>query len=293
MVRIGGPMKSIGLVAAYFNPCGFERPRLNCLRFVESLGELRERLTIVELVLDQDRYLEIPGVNMIYVKGKRPAHFMWQKEALLNYGMTKVPQEFDCVAWLDSDIKFESKDWITRAETALEQYAVVQLFSVGNHLDKRGRLAYNREGVIYHARTAEFSNRTDYGLAWAGRRFHVENKLIDWCITGNADTFMAEGWLGLPATKRSSRPMYAAYQNWMDGNILQDRVHYIDGEVTHFYHGRKENRRYSFRTQLLIQHNFDPTKDIIRDGEIYKWSGRNPNLENGVIQWFRERREDE
>lgn len=286
----------LGLVSSYFNPCGFRKIRQNVQTFVDGLGADRKRLTIVELRLDDDEPLEIDDVRILTIIGKRPDNYLWQKECLLNYGIRKLSDEYDCAAWLDADITFGTPDWIKKAERALDQYAVVQLFNWASYLNRKGKFEYQRPGVMFKAQTG-FTNKSCYGLAWAGRRSHVEDELIDWCVTGNADTFMVEGWMGIDSYtgNRASGPMLRLYKEWCKAQFLGESVGFINGQVTHLFHGSLENRRYGFRNRLLRDKQFDPLKDIERDkdGVLYRWTDRNPYLRDEVVKWFKSRKEDE
>ena len=53
---------------------------------------------------------------------------MWQKERLLNLGITRLPGECDYVAWLDCDIVFERRDWAFAALDELNRSSLCQLF---------------------------------------------------------------------------------------------------------------------------------------------------------------------
>src|SRR6186713_1235897 len=101
----------LGFVACFFNPCRFTRPIENYQRFVEGLGKYKHRLTTVELVLDDDPK-QLNGTEVIHVHGRRPDHFIWQKECLLNFAMLQLPKQFDAIAWLDGDVIFTDPKWV-------------------------------------------------------------------------------------------------------------------------------------------------------------------------------------
>ena len=286
----------LGLVTCYFNPCRCNRIVENYYRFVEGLGDYKHRLTTVALQLDNDD-LHIHGPEIVTLRGHRPHYFLWQKEALLNHAMKLVPVCFNAIAWLDADILFpNSKSWLKDAEELLERYTIIQLFKKVRYLDQLGRFDSWREGVVYKANQGEFTNHSAYGLGWAGRRDIIENFLLDWCVTGNADTFMAEAWLGKMSKKRSSDAMYKEYVKWAEEQFAHTngRVGYVNGEVYHLYHGHRKNRKYGYRNRLLQENGFDPFTHLERDGNgLWRWKDTTGKIPRDVMRWFEDRKDDE
>jgi hypothetical protein len=60
---------------------------------------------------------------------------MWQKEAMLNIALKRLPPECDKITWIDSDIIFENDQWIEQTSSLLEYYRVVQPFSMYMHME--------------------------------------------------------------------------------------------------------------------------------------------------------------
>jgi len=58
-------------------------------------------------------------------------------------------------------------------------------------------------------------------------------------------------------------------------------------------HGRREDRKYVERLEILARHDFDPTEDIAPgpEGE-WQWFSRKPNFHAEVRAYFEGRRED-
>ena len=60
---------------------------------------------------------------------------IWQKERLLNIALAALPAHVEYVAWIDSDIIFEDRDWATKARRRLSrQGGLLQLFETVAHL---------------------------------------------------------------------------------------------------------------------------------------------------------------
>jgi hypothetical protein len=74
----------------------------------------------------------------------------------------------------------------------------------------------------------------------------------------------------------------------------QLRLGYTPGVIRHYYHGTKENRRYTERWKILIKYNFSPTKHITYDsqGIIIPTKECPENFLKDVLKYFQERKED-
>ena len=73
------------------------------------------------------------------------------------------------------------------------------------------------------------------------------------------------------------------------------KIGYIPGTIRHFYHGKKENRNYYGREDILIRHKYDPNTFITRDakGLIIPTETCPKELLKDIIDYFEERNEDE
>ncbi len=70
-------------------------------------------------------------------------------------------------------------------------------------------------------------------------------------------------------------------------------VGYMPGHVNHYWHGKKVNRRYRDRWQILIKHQYDPEFDLKRDSQgLLRFTDRNPLLRQDIRRYFLMRNED-
>ena len=74
---------------------------------------------------------------------------------------------------------------------------------------------------------------------------------------------------------------------------VRGNVGFAPTHVRQLGHGRKEDRKYVERLEILARHDFDPTEDIAPglEGE-WQWSSRKPNFHAEVRAYFEGRRED-
>ena len=72
------------------------------------------------------RFFYIPENDDVY--RLRSNSVMWQKERLINYGLSKLPAECKYFAWIDCDVMFHADDWCQQACEKLKTADVIQLF---------------------------------------------------------------------------------------------------------------------------------------------------------------------
>jgi hypothetical protein len=87
--------------------------------------------------------------------------------------------------------------------------------------------------------------------------------------------------------------MCLEWQNRCDEYIKRD-VGYVDGLILHHYHGKKANRGYSSRWKILVDHQFDPEKDIYPDSTgLLQLRDKNIAQRDAIRKYFRSRHEDD
>lgn len=281
---------NIAVISCHFNPCGYRQPRENFLRYVSSLHpSARARLRTIELVLDDEDPI---GCDVV-LRGRRPDHVLWQKEALLN---AIWPDDADAVAWVDGDILFPPRrDWVAELEQELEKHKIVQLFDYADLLQPNETIV--RRGIVASRKTGVKANGA-WGLAWAARRDAMPAGLLSWIITGGQDSIMAQVWFGNNHRKfHQAHGMNRAMSEWAAQQTckrIQD-VGYLRGmRITHLFHGRRENRKYTYRDYILIGNKFNPEKEIEQEPEGHlRWRDPASKCAKQVLEWFVGRREDE
>jgi len=253
---------------------------------------------------------------------------MWQKERLLNRALEALPSDCRTVVWLDSDILFEREDWPQRAVEALQQAALVQLFSRTYYLRPDADLSRPLVEQSYLARRSTASGLVEGGLtrnalvaslealkahgmaldhsnghAWAIRREALERVgFYESMIVGGGDYVFLQAALGQFETVRDGHgwtaadsPQYRHYLRWAERlhAVVQARIGMVPGDIFNLWHGELLDRRYMPRHQILTAHGFDPDHDIAIDehGSL-RWNSEKPALHEAVRRYFEDRRED-
>jgi hypothetical protein len=240
---------------------------------------------------------------------------LWQKERLLNIGLTFVPPECAKIAWLDCDVVFERPDWPEAASRLLEEFPLVQLFRIVRRLAPGQQplpdaiLEQQDRAVVWNLSQFEsveecFRNVQPrgicYGIAWAGQRDVLrQHGLYDAAVVGAGDRafvyaaygradLMARRWCG------NGRQMehYLAWARPLAKRV-RGRVANIDGTLWHLWHGRIEDRQFTQRYERFRRFDFDPAADIALDESgCWRWSSDKPEMHAYLRDYFAGRRED-
>jgi hypothetical protein len=141
------------------------------------------------------------------------------------------------------------------------------------------------------------------GFAWAIRReaFDALGGLLDTGVCGAGDWHMAQSLIGrgqwsVPntVTKGYLAPILA----WQERaqRYLRRDIGYVDGTLTHAFHGSKKCRRYQERWDIVTKNLFDPATDLKRDWQgLYQLVDETPRqwkLRDDLRRYFQERNED-
>lgn len=112
------------------------------------------------------------------------------------------------------------------------------------------------------------------GGGWAFRREALDalGGLIDYCILGSADWFMAAGLfnflhLVIPTGyNRNFARQLLAWQSLAERHIRRN-VGCVPGTALHHWHGDFRRRHYNERESIIVGHQFDPVRDLKRDAQ--------------------------
>lgn len=283
------------------------KSRINLYRaFQEHMLASGVRLTTIEAAYGE-RPFEIdlhPDVNNVHVRAKT---MVWNKESLLNLAISRLPDDFKYVAWIDGDILFRDKDWAAKTVDALQLYDVVQPWSHcydlgpnGEHLNVHtsfAKLFFEGKPIV---RTAgyEFAHP---GYAWAATREAINHLggLIEVGSLGAGDHHMAmalasKGYLSYPgAIHANYKAEILAWQKRADTHI-RGNLGYVPGTIEHSWHGSKVKRAYVDRWSVLTKHKFDPLTDVQKNSYgVVELSCNKPGLRRDMDHYFRNRNEDQ
>jgi hypothetical protein len=291
------------------NPCEYKRRWHLAEQFIRQMQQYQNLvLYVVELAYDNQTFhvTETNNKHHLQLRTQTP---LWHKETMINAGVRHLlPPDWKYMAWIDADIVFDNSHWVLDTLHLFHsgRFDIVQLFSHCLDLDANGQVMTIFQGAAFqHVRQLknQCKNIINYyhpGFAWAMTREAYEQMggLFDLAILGSADDHMCKAWL---QNNRSSAPpaMHANYHKQLKAFSYRCkglRVGYVPGVINHMYHGKKKNRKYQERWQVLIEHQFDPDAHLTRDevGLVMPREQWFPaQLKADIMQYFNERNEDD
>lgn len=306
---------SIWAVTALFNPAGYGSKPRNFERFRAGLRRDALPLLAIELAFGEAPFqLQEDSADMVL--SLRGGDVLWQKERLLNLAIAALPAECDKVVWLDADVLFEDSSWVAKTADLLEHHVVVQPFSRSARLlagetsidiDKLPIGSGEHEvlhGMAYGVAHKGLDSLRRYlvhghsGYAWAARRSLLsKHGLYDANVLGNGDLNIAHAMFGgsrYLKTDRLSTHAKRHVERWADAFFadVQGSVGFVEGTVYHLWHGKVADRRYIDRLDVLVEHDFDPERELCHDGGAYRWRGSKHGLFQVCREYFERRRED-
>lgn len=219
------------IVTAISNAVRF-KSRYNLYRkFAKHVEESNGQLVTVEMAFGERPFEITHRDNPLNIQ-LRASTELWHKENMLNVAISRLPQDWQYVAWVDADIDFQRSDWVQETVHQLQHHAFVQMFSTALDLGPPPELAplgFNigfaycylnqdidqavpkliLDGALNHKRHNQ--NTDDHygqeqggriywhpGYAWAARRDAIEHVggLLDTGVLGAGDHHMSLSMIG-------------------------------------------------------------------------------------------------
>lgn len=279
-----------------------------------------------ELYQKFKKAVETAGANLLTVEtafGDRPHELIdpsdhknlalrtwdeiWHKENMINLGVAQLPDDWQYVAWVDADVEFMRQDWVEETIHQLQHYHVVQMFQNAVDLGPTGEVIKLHDGFVWSYRSGKPlpEPKKNYphwhpGYAWACSReaFDKLGGLLDIAILGSADHHMAWALVGhvLRYAPKAVTPGYKRHlEVWQERALthIKKDIGYVPGSIYHHWHGRKKDRRYVERWQILLKHRYDPDFDLQRDWQgLYMLSSEGERMRQDLRNYFHVRNED-
>ena len=262
-------------------------------------------LFIVELVYKDQSFVitNKSNKNHLQLKTDDP---LWHKENMINLGVHNLlPKNYKAFAWIDGDIEFDNNSWALDTLKILNGCKdVVQLFShcVDLNHDNTNLSIFNGIGYCYNKGHKYVTKGTDYwhpGYAWAITRKAYEKigGIYDKGVLGSGDSIMA-----LSFVNRSKCMNNINYNKDYNNSMLEYqtiakkiRLGYTPGVIRHFFHGSKQNRRYTDRWKILMKYNYSPQKDLTYNdkGVLIFAANVSNDFKQDILHYFYERKEDD
>lgn len=302
------------VVVAVHNPLRFESRARLFGEFYDRMKAAGVQLTVVDAAFG-DRKHEHTAPTPCHANPRhvqvRQRDELWVKESLLNIGMARLPDDWEYAAWIDGDVDFLRPDWATETVHALQHHPVVQMWQSAVDLGPTGETLGTFESFAYSWVKGRPLKKSSYygdaitgrgwhpGFAWAIRRDALDEVggLLDWSILGSGDRLMALGIIGeiglsIPEGMHPNFHRHAAI--WQErAAAFGKNLGYVPGSLLHHWHGPKKSRHYDKRWQVLVEHQFDPERDVRRDSQgLVQLTQAGERMRRDLMVYFRSRNED-
>lgn len=298
------------VILPYFNFCKSRRRYILFMEFLERIKKY-ENIQIVISEATNTEEFDLPNdLEGLYSHhGYKLNSEYWCKENLINLAVKQLPLNWKYIAWIDADLTFLNENWVSDTIEALKESEFVQLFETAIHMGphEEAMKIDKSFGYMHKKSNTEWRSDCKYGywhcgFAWACNRYAYDktNGLIDYSILGSGDYHMAMALINkveesFPREKDRIHPSY--YQKLKDYEALiriyKIRLSYTPGTILHHWHGRREDRKYVERWNILYEHNYNPDQDIEYDEDgLLNLSNYGKRMEMDIMQYFIERRED-
>lgn len=320
------PDNTLHVVAVISNPVGYETRYRLYRNFAKHISQFPNvNLITVEIAFDTRPFMVTERGNPNHIQ-LRSNHELWHKENMINIGFSRLPMDWKYAAWIDADISFGNPNWVSDTIWALQHHKVVQLFSKCIDLDVKGEPMQTFSGFcsqfVECGRKVPPLNELDPvsrgkdnggifrkghfwhpGFAWAITKdaFDKLGGLMEFPIVGSADHLMSLAFVG-ESDRINNAALSPGYlrkiKQWEERALryIDFDLGFVPGTIFHHYHGKKINRGYATRPAILIQSQFDPDTDLIKDSQgvlqLVTETERQRKLKDAIRMYFRQRNED-
>jgi hypothetical protein len=302
------------VVTAVSNPLRWQSRIKHAISSIEEWRNDGANVYVVECATGERPYEldKIPGITHIPVRAYTMA---WNKECLLNIGVSRLPSSAKYIATLDADIHFRKRGWAGETVEALQLYPVIQpwrdcydlgatddhiqahrsfcsLYHDGQPVVPTGPKFWTFAGGCYHYA------HTGYGWAYVRQFLEDVGGLLDICGMGSADHHMAYALVGQVAKSipgKIDSHFSATLERWQQRAVRSAnyKLGYVPQTIEHKFHGRKSDRGYLSRWDMFLSHSFNPDVDLKKNSYgVVEFSGNKPELEREFEQYLLSRQED-
>jgi len=297
--------ENLHVLAVVSNVCNFKIRYKLMNEFIRRMEkEPNVILYIVELVYKDQDFVITNSNNKKHLQ-LRCEIPLWHKENMVNMGVKHLlPADWKAFAWIDADIEFDNPHWATDALKLLNGGKdFIQLFSHGIDMDINKQILNVFVGFGYqYLQNLKKDQGIHYwhpGYAWACNRkaYDQVGGIIEEGVLGAGDNLLSHAFIK-KAPESLKKGMSSEYFNFV--KTYQDKFEglnlgYISGPIRHYFHGKKENRNYWGREDILIKYQFDPYTFIKKNekGLIIPSENCPKEFLKEIMDYFSARNEDE
>lgn len=297
------------VITCISNPARFQRRYELYKKFAADMLAQNINFHTIELQLGDRPFVVTDRCNPNHVQ-VRGWDALWHKENLLRIAMGRLPEDWETVAWIDADVEFTRRDWVEETLHQLQVHQVVQMFETAVDLGPSGQtLSVHKSFMSQYIKNCAYHPESTYqewhpGYCWAARREAIDGMggLYERAILGAGDRHMALSFVGkaqcsfIPNMNGAYVEDIMRFQERCHHTIRRD-VGFVPGTILHNWHGKKKDRRYFDRWEILVNNRYHPHHDIKKDSYgVFNFhddgSHRFLRLRDEIRHYLRQRSED-
>ena len=287
------------------NPCQ------NSLKthYYEEFAERMEKINNVRLITAEVSYMGLPFILTqphfepfnIQIRVQTPLNLKYN---ILNYVISKLPQEAEFVAWVDFNIEFLNENWVQDTLEILKNHNLVKLYKDCLLLNKDSNILGSTTALIRNQKNQKgYSNferimmlERYSGTAWAARKEFITSigGFLDLCVTNENDEIISsclEGKVEDVLPQNLAIEFAQILKDWQKSirvnnkneefkilnNVLKKYVLDEAGESpkkSAMKNSGSKNKNEPLNSYkkydgwaLLVDNHFNPLKDLTRDGD--------------------------
>ena len=298
--------EKLHVVAVVSNPCNYRIRYKLTNEFMKRMEKEPNVITyLVELVYGEQPFEVTSHTNKRHLQVRTDAAPLWHKENMINLGVKHLlPANWKAMAWIDADVEFDSAHWALDTLKVLNGGRdFVQLFShcIDMDFNKQIMNTFTSFGYQY---TKNFKKGIGQhywhpGFAWACNRkaYDKIGGIFQEGILGSGDNILCHTFIkkAPDSLKTGMSQEYIDFVTNLQNKMQGITLGYIPGPIRHFFHGKKENRNYYGREDILIKYQYNPYTFIQEDsrGLLVPTENCPKEFLKDIMDYFKDRNEDE
>ncbi len=322
--KVPADLSQFWVITVISNSARYKRRYELYWRFAEMCQDAGVKLITVECAFGHRPWMVTSSTNPYHLQ-IRTFEELWHKENMINLGIKHAcriaPGQVREVAWVDADCRpaRTPRDWFEETWHQLQHYEFVQMWEwlqdldhdhnpiglspsfMGNYIKYGTPYIIGKDAQNYPGGPKAWGSP---GLAWAANTSALMNigMLPEYTILGAGDWYLAHmlvSELNLDHLKHYSKGYRNSFLKIQDRctRWIKHDVGMVQGLVYHDWHGKKINRGYNTREQILIKNRYNPEVDIKYDAQgllqLETWSRRQIKIRDQIRAYFRARNEDQ
>jgi hypothetical protein len=307
-IRNNEPIEEkLNVIIVISNPCLYARRYILLKEFVKRFEEEEDNvnLFVVEMTYKNQKFIVTNknNKNHLQLNTETP---IWHKENMVNLAVKYLlPVDWKAMAWIDSDLEFESATWAIDTLKILNgSKDVIQVFShcIDMGKEKNTLNIFNSFGFNFNKNKKYSCKGIDYwhpGYAWAITRIAYEKLggIYDKGVLGSGDNVMALAFVNKCKNMNNENYHTDYNESMIEFQKIAKtlRLGYTPGIIYHHYHGSKVNRKYTERWKILIKHQYSPLLHLKynEQGILIPTENFSDVFKEDIMNYFRERKEDD